>query len=120
MNFELKALSLAAASKLRTDTLIVLISDQFQAGQDPLSALISKAIKAKDLSTEAGKLLNAYALPGVKAARILMVGIGEARAADVKTAVTAVAAVLKTAKTANALMVFSDIHRWGERVLGKT
>jgi leucyl aminopeptidase len=108
MNFELKTLSLAAAAKSSTDTLIVLISKHFKAGKDPLSDLIDKAIKAKDLSTEAGKLLNAYALPGVKAARILMVGIGEARAADVKTAVTAVAAVLKTAKTANALMVFSE------------
>jgi leucyl aminopeptidase len=108
MNFELKTLSLAAAAKSSTDTLIVLISKHFKAGKDPLSDLIGKAIKAKDLSTEAGKLLNAYALPGVKAARILMVGIGEARAADVKTAVTAVAAVLKTAKTANALMVFSE------------
>jgi leucyl aminopeptidase len=108
MNFELKTLSLAAAAKSSTGTLIVLISKHFKAGKDPLSDLIDKAIKAKDLSTEAGKLLNAYALPGVKAARILMVGIGEARAADVKTAVTAVAAVLKTAKTANALMVFSE------------
>jgi leucyl aminopeptidase len=108
MNFELKTLSLAAAAKSSTDTLIVLISKHFKAGKDPLSDLIDKAIKAKDLSTEAGKLLNAYALPGVKAARILMVGIGEAHAADVKTAVTAVAAVLKTAKTANALMVFSE------------
>ena len=108
MNFELKTLSLAAAAKSSTDTLIVLISKHFKAGKDPLSDLIGKAIKAKDLSTEAGKLLNAYALPGVKAARILMVGIGDAHAADVKTAVTAVAAVLKTAKTANALMVFSE------------
>ena len=108
MNFELKTLSLAAAAKSSTDTLIVLISKHFKAGKDPLSDLIDKAIKAKDLSAEAGKLLNAYALPGVKAAKILMVGIGEARAADVKTAVAAVAAHLKTAKTANVMMVFSE------------
>ena len=108
MNFELKTLSLAAAAKSSTDTLIVLISKHFKAGNDPLSDLIEQAIKAKDLATEAGKLLNAYALPGVKAAKILMVGIGEARAADLKTAVTAVAAHLKTAKTTNAVMVFSE------------
>ena len=108
MNFELKTLSLAAAAKSSTDTLIVLISKHFKAGKDPLSDLIDKAIKAKDLSAETGKLLNAYALPGVKAAKILMVGIGEARAADVKTAVAAVAAHLKTAKTANVMMVFSE------------
>ncbi len=41
MNFELKTLSLAAAAKTSTDTLIVLISEQFQAGKGPLSALIS-------------------------------------------------------------------------------
>jgi len=107
MNFELKTLSLAAAAKSSTDTLIVLISKHFKAGKDPLSDLIDKAIKAKDLSAETGKLLNAYALPAVKAAKILMVGIGEARAADVKTAVAAVAAHLKTAKAPNAVMVFS-------------
>lgn len=109
MNFELKTLSLAAAAKTSTDTLIVLISKHFKAGKDPLSDLIDKAIKAKHLSTEAGKHLNAYALPGVKAAKILLVGIGEARPADLKTAVTAVAATLKTSKTAHVSMVFSEV-----------
>ena len=71
MNFELKALSLAAASKLRTDTLIVLISDQFQAGKDPLSALISKAMKAKDFSSKSGQMLQAYASPGISASKVI-------------------------------------------------
>ena len=50
MNFELKTLSFASAAKTSTDTLIVLISEHFQAGKDPLSALIVKAIQAKDFS----------------------------------------------------------------------
>jgi hypothetical protein len=54
MNFELKTLSLAAAAKTPTETLIVLISEHFQAGKDPLSALIEKAIsqqKGSDRTT---------------------------------------------------------------------
>jgi leucyl aminopeptidase len=108
MNFELKQLSLASAAKTSTDTLIVLISKHFKAGQDPLSALIAKALQAKDLSTQAGNLLSAYALPGVKASKILLVGVGDAKALDLKLAVNAAVAVLKTSKSANAVVVFSE------------
>ena len=58
MNFELKTLSLAAAAKSSTDTLIVLISKHFKAGNDPLSDLIDKAIKAKDLSGKSNLLFR--------------------------------------------------------------
>jgi leucyl aminopeptidase len=76
MNFELKTLSLPAAAKTTTDTLIVLISEHFQAGKDPLSALIAKATQAKDFSAKAGKSLQTYSLPGISASKTILLGVG--------------------------------------------
>ncbi len=108
MNFELKTLTLAAAAKTSTDTLIVLISNQFQAGKDPLSALIEKAIKAKDLSSKAGQVLQAYGIEGVMAARVMILGIGEGTSVDVKAAMATAAASLKAASTAKVLVCFTE------------
>jgi leucyl aminopeptidase len=108
MNFELKTLSLAAAAKTPTETLIVLISEHFQAGKDPLSALIEKAIKAKDFSAKAGKTLQAYAVSGVSASRIVLVGIGEAKPGDVKSGVMGAMPGLKSAETTQTLIAFAS------------
>jgi leucyl aminopeptidase len=108
MNFELKTLPLAAAAKNSTDTLIVLISNQFKAGKDPLSALIDKAIKAKDLTTKAGQFLNAYAIPGVAASKIILMGVGDAHPVDVKSALTTAGQALKVSSTAKTALVFAE------------
>lgn len=108
MNFELKTLSLAAAAKTSTDTLIVLISKHFQAGKEPLSLLIDKAIKAKDLNHKAGQALHAYAHAGVSASKILLVSTGSGTPAEVKTAMATAAGALKAASTAKALIVFAE------------
>ena len=107
MNFELKTLSLASAAKTSTDTLIVLISDHFQAGKDPLSLLIGKALKAKDFSSKAGKSLHAYAVSGVVASKIILLGLGESQPSDVKSALTGVMPSLKSAATAKIAVVFA-------------
>ena len=99
MNFELKTLSLAAAAKSSSEVLIVLISDQFQAAKDPVSLLIEKAIKAKDFSSKTGKLLHAYAAPGVSATKLVFLGVGAAKAVDMKSAMTGLTASLKAAET---------------------
>jgi leucyl aminopeptidase len=108
MNFELKTLTLAAAAKSSTDTLIVLISNQFKAGNDPISALIDKAIKAKDLTSKTGQALQAYALAGVAAPKLMVLGVGEGRPADVKTALAGASAALKAANTAKVWCVFAE------------
>lgn len=108
MNFELKTLSLAAAAKTSTDTLIVLISNHFQAGKEPLSLLIDKAIKAKDLSHKAGQALQAYGHAGVSASKIMLVSTGGGTPAEVKTAMATAAGALKAASTAKALIVFAE------------
>jgi leucyl aminopeptidase len=99
MNFELKTLSLAAAAKSSSEVLIVLISDHFQAAKDPLSLLIEKAIKAKDLSSKTGKVLHAYAAPGVSATKLVFLGVGAAKAVDMRSAMTGLTASLKAAET---------------------
>ena len=99
MNFELKTLSLAAAAKSSSEVLIVLISDHFQAAKDPLSLLIEKAIKAKDFSSKTGKVLHAYAAPGVSATKVVFLGVGAAKAVDMRSAMTGLTASLKAAET---------------------
>ena len=99
MNFELKTLSLAAAAKSSSEVLIVLISDHFQAAKDPLSLLIEKAIKAKDFSSKTGKVLHAYAAPGVSATKVVFLGVGAAKAVDLRSAMTGLTASLKAAET---------------------
>ena len=107
MNFELKTLSLASAAKTSTDTLIVLISEHFQAGKDPLSELIQKATQAKDFSSKAGKSLQAYAIQGVAASKIILVGVGECKPSELKSGVIGAMATLKAAETSKALLVFA-------------
>jgi leucyl aminopeptidase len=107
MNFELKTLTLAAAAKTNTDTLIVLISEHFQAGKDPVSELIQKAIRAKDFSAKAGKSLQAYAVAGVAAAKIILVGVGEGKPSDVKSGVMGAMAILKATESSKVLLAFA-------------
>ena len=107
MNFELKTLSLASAAKTSTDTLIVLISEHFQTSKDPLSALIAKAIQAKDFSPKTGKSLQAYTVAGVSAAKIILLGVGEGQPKDIKSAVTGIMSTLKSAECPKAVLAFA-------------
>ena len=108
MNFELKTLSLAAAAKTSTDTLIVLISKHFKTGKDPVSVLIDGATKAKDFTSKTGQALHAYGVTGVTASKLIILGIGEGHAVDVKTAIHGVTATLKAAQTAKLMVLFAD------------
>jgi leucyl aminopeptidase len=108
MNFELKTLSLATAAKTATEVLIVLISDHFQAAKDPLSSLIEKALKAKDFSSKTGKVLHAYAAPGVSASKVVFLGIGAAKALDVKSAMAGLTASLKASETKKLTVVSAE------------
>ena len=55
MNFDLKALELAAAASEKCDLLIALIPEGFKPGKDALSTLAALALKNGDLLTKAGK-----------------------------------------------------------------
>ena len=96
MNFELKTLSLVAASKTSADTLIVLVDDKFQPGKDPVSKLIEAALAAKDLTHKAGKTLAAYRVAGISAPRICLVAVGDGHVAQIKTGLSAALPTLKS------------------------
>lgn len=94
MNFELKSLGLAEAAGEKCDALAVLVADAFKPGRDSLSRLVAEAVKAGDLETKAGKLLQLYRPDAAAAPRVVLVGAGDGSARQVRQAVnTAVAAV---------------------------
>ena len=97
MNFELKPMGLVGASTEKCDALIVLVPQDFKAGKDDLSVLVAQAIKSLDLETKPGKLLPLYRPVQANAARAVLVGIGSGSARDVRTAVVAAIASVKTA-----------------------
>ena len=95
MNFELKSLTLAGAADEKSDALIVLVPLAFKAAKDDLSALIAQAIKANDLDPKAAKPLVLYRPQQANATRVVLVGVGEGSAKQVRGAVTAALGLVK-------------------------
>ena len=95
MNFELKALSLVQASAEKCDALVVLLGEGYKPAKDGFSALIGRALKDGDADTKAGKILPLYKTPLCQAPRVLLVGVGEGGAKQVRSAVAAALAQLK-------------------------
>lgn len=96
MNFELLSLDLAGAAKQPADALVVLLPAGFKPGKDALGALVAQALKAGDLDGKAGKLLALYRPAQAKAARVLLVGVGEGTVRQVRQAVGAAMAALRS------------------------
>jgi len=95
MNFELKPMGLVGVSSEKCDALVVLVPALFKPGKDDLSVLIAQAIKDKDLDTKPGKILAAYRPSQANAQRVVLAGVGDGTAKQVKTALTAALAGLK-------------------------
>jgi leucyl aminopeptidase len=55
MDFELKTLDPAGAAGEKCDLLLVLVTEGFPAGKDPVSRLVAAALAAGELETKAGK-----------------------------------------------------------------
>ena len=98
MDFELKTLDHAGAAQEKTDVLLVLVTDGFRAGKDPVSRLAGAAVAGGDLETKAGKLLQAYRSEGIAAPRVLLAGAGDGSGKKVQQAVQAAAGVLRSSK----------------------
>ncbi|MEZ5700960.1 MAG: leucyl aminopeptidase [Burkholderiaceae bacterium] len=111
MNFELKALSLTQADKIAVDGLIVLVADGLASNASgagsALAKLIAHARSAGDFETAVGKTLVAYRVEGVKAARVVLVGAGDASAGAVRRAVAAGVGLLKGVKAKKVSVVLS-------------
>jgi leucyl aminopeptidase len=76
--------------------LLVLVTDGFQAGKDPVSRLVAAALAARDLEPKPGKLLHAYRAEGIAAARVVLAGAGDGSGKRVHQAVQAAAAALRS------------------------
>jgi leucyl aminopeptidase len=104
MDFELKTLDLAGAAAEKSDVLLVVVTEGFQAGKDPLSQLVAGALAAGDLEPKPGKLLQAYRAAGLAAARVILAGAGDGSGKKVHAAVQAAVASIKNA-TARKLVI---------------
>jgi leucyl aminopeptidase len=95
MDFELKTLDAAGAAAEKSDVLLVLVTEGFKAGKDPVSRLVAAALAARDLEAKPGKLLQAYRVEGIAAPRVLLAGAGDGSGKKIQAAVQAAAGVLR-------------------------
>ncbi|MBY4598568.1 leucyl aminopeptidase [Ottowia caeni] len=107
MNFELKTLRLNEAAAGKSGALVVLVADDFKAGEDAISALVRRAIDGGDFKTEAGRMLQAYGAVRVMPPRLILAGIGDGSAASVRKAVAAAVAALKGGSAKDIALCFS-------------
>ena len=107
MNFELKTFDLGDAAKEKCDALVVLIGSGFKPGKDALSALAAPALKAGDLETKAGKALAIYRPAGLPCSRVVLAGIGEGSTKEVRQALSAAVAAVKTTTLKKLVICFA-------------
>ncbi|RYF14282.1 MAG: leucyl aminopeptidase [Comamonadaceae bacterium] len=115
MDFELKTLDLAGAATEKSDVLLVLVTDGFQAGKDPVSRLVSAALAGRDLETKPGKLLQAYRSEGIAATRVILAGAGDGSGKKMHAAVQAAASLLRNG-TARKLTIVLPAQAGAEAV----
>lgn len=107
MDFQLKTLPMARVCAEKSDALVLLVPQDADLGDDALSRLAAAALKARDFEAKPGKLLQTYRMAGVAAGRVLLVGVGEGNARNVRTAVAAALGALKGHKTPQVLVSLS-------------
>ncbi len=95
MDFELKTLTRARVCTEKCDALVVLVPLVVAEGDDTLSVLVDSATQSGDFERKPGKLLQAYRTTGIAATRVLLVGVGEGSAKNIRTAVTAAMGAIK-------------------------
>jgi leucyl aminopeptidase len=103
MNFELKTLSWTQAATTPAALLLVLVTKSASAAANapdgPVAELVAAAHAAGDCDGSAGKLVQAYALPGMRAPKVMLCGVGEGSARDVGKAVSSALAAYKPASS---------------------
>jgi leucyl aminopeptidase len=97
MDFELKSLSPTQAAQLTADALLVLVPDTAagKTAAGALQELVVSASKLGDLEAGVAKQLACYRPAGIKAARVVLVRVGDGSAASVRKAVGAGMSSLK-------------------------
>ncbi|MDR0275496.1 MAG: leucyl aminopeptidase [Burkholderiaceae bacterium] len=105
MDFQLVKLDAGQAACTQADALLALAPARFKAAAgDALSELIASAIKGEHFKTEAGATLSMYLPPRIAAPRVLLAGIGDGSAAQVRKAIDALGAELRRLPSKNLLV----------------
>jgi leucyl aminopeptidase len=107
MNFELKTFELSGATTEKCDALIVLVGKSFKPGKDVLSVLVSQAMKAGDFEPKPATTLAVYRPVGVTCSRVVLAGVGDGSAKDVRQAVAAGVAAVKAGKCKKLVICFT-------------
>jgi leucyl aminopeptidase len=108
MNFELKALDLAASAASICDALVVLVAEGFKPEKDALSQVIEQARKAGDFETKTGKQLAMYKPTAAAATRVLLVGCGDGSPRQIRQAVGAAVSALKSPQVKKLVLCFAQ------------
>jgi leucyl aminopeptidase len=111
MNFELKSMDLVGAANEKCDALIVLVPQSFKGGKDDFSVLLAQLLKAGDFETKPGKSLALHRPSQTSAVRVILAGVGEGGARQVRTAVMAAYAALKSPSTKKVVVCFANSAR---------
>ncbi|APW42844.1 leucyl aminopeptidase [Rhodoferax saidenbachensis] len=107
MNFEIKPLGLVGVGSEKCDALIVLVSQDFKPAKDDLSQLVAQALKSGDLEAKPGKPLSLYRPVQANAVRVVLAGVGEGSARQVRSAVGAALALVKSAALKKLVISFA-------------
>jgi leucyl aminopeptidase len=107
MNFEIKPLGLVGVASEKCDALIILVSQDFKPAKDDLSQLVAQALKSGDLEAKPGKPLSLYRPVQANAVRVVLAGVGEGSARQVRSAVGAALALVKSASLKKLVISFA-------------
>nr|CBA29961.1 Probable cytosol aminopeptidase [Curvibacter putative symbiont of Hydra magnipapillata] len=107
MNFELKPLNLVALANEKADLLILLVAQDFKAGKDELSVLVAQTLKQGDFAVKPGTVLSLYRPVQFNATKVVLAGIGEGRARQVRSALAACASALKATSLKKLVVAFA-------------
>ena len=104
IQFDLRSLSLSDTISSQCDALVLLVDEQFKPSQDEVSQFISLAIKAGDLELKAGKTLQLYRHSLFEATRVILVGVGNGSARQVRQAVASAVGAAKAGNVKKVLI----------------
>ena len=108
MNFELKALDLAASAASICDALVVLVAEGFKPEKDALSQVIEQARKAGDFETKTGKQLAMYKPASAAATKVVLVGCGDGSPRQIRQAVGSAVGAVKSAQVKKLVLCFAQ------------
>ncbi len=107
MNFELKPLTLVGLANEKCDVLVLLVQQDFKPSKDELSLLVAQAVKAGDLGAKPGQLVSLYRAPQANTPRLVLVGIGEGKAKQVRAAVMSAVGAVKASLGKKLVLAFA-------------